>query len=186
VTGVIVWKMASSGDSVDEQVAEEPIEPEVMGDEDEKENGKGGEEIVRVVVEEKSLVSVRTSPDKEGEIIKQFSETTEVKKVEEFKDFVLIAFTNDGLELILEGWVEGKYIEEGEQNEDIEEKGEVVILETGTGWLRVRTAPGGAELTKVEVDEEFTLVGVKDGWYEIDLGDETGWVSKEYVELKTD
>jgi hypothetical protein len=114
-------------------------EPEVMGDEDEdEENGKGGEEIVRVTVEDYKIVNVRTSPDSESEVIAQFKVTQEVTKVEEFDEWVLIAFKSENsLDLTLEGWVRKVDVEEPvlEEDEDLEE---IEIVDTPSGELKVK------------------------------------------------
>lgn len=60
----------------------------------------------------------------------------------------------------------------------------VKILETGTGWLRVRSEPSlaGVEVAKVDVDEEYELLNKEDDWYEIRVGEETsGWISSDYA-----
>src|SRR3989344_4775756 len=59
----------------------------------------------------------------------------------------------------------------------------VKILETPTGWLRVRSEPStsGSELAKVNPDEEYPLVEEKTDWYKIEYKDGmTGWISSEY------
>ena len=60
----------------------------------------------------------------------------------------------------------------------------VVILETPTGWLRVRSEPNtsGSELAKLNPDEQFVLVEEQTDWYKIKYEDEkTGWISSEYA-----
>lgn len=60
------------------------------------------------------------------------------------------------------------------------------ILETGTGWLRVRAAAstGGAEVTTVNVGDKFAVLEEGIGWVKIKVDTDTeGWVSDTYVEL---
>lgn len=60
----------------------------------------------------------------------------------------------------------------------------VTILETGTGWLRVRKTPSlsGEELTKVNVSETFPYTDEKGGWVAITLPNgSNGWVSGQFV-----
>lgn len=60
------------------------------------------------------------------------------------------------------------------------------ILETGTGWLRVRDAAGlsGAEVAKVDVGNEYSVLEEGTGWVKIKVSDEIeGWISADYVEL---
>jgi len=61
----------------------------------------------------------------------------------------------------------------------------VTIKETGLGWLRVRDNPGlnGAEVAKVNVGEEFTVLEETSGWVKIKISEVlAGWVSSIYVE----
>lgn len=60
------------------------------------------------------------------------------------------------------------------------------ILETGVGWLRVRSEPSldGEEVTTVNVGEEFPVLEEVTGWVKITVDAETeGWVSADYVEI---
>ncbi|MEK7521222.1 MAG: SH3 domain-containing protein [Patescibacteria group bacterium] len=66
----------------------------------------------------------------------------------------------------------------------------IKILETGVGFLRVRSEPSksGAEVTRVKPGEEFPFIEEsKDGdWYKIEYEKgKTGWVSSEYGDKQT-
>lgn len=61
----------------------------------------------------------------------------------------------------------------------------VRILQTPTGWLRVRQGPstGNPEVAKVDPGEEFVLVDEQDDWYKIEYEEgEEGWISATYAE----
>lgn len=61
----------------------------------------------------------------------------------------------------------------------------VLILDTPTGFLRVRDNPSldGNEIGQVNPGQKFPLLGEQDGWYEIQLSDGTqGWVSSQYAQ----
>lgn len=61
----------------------------------------------------------------------------------------------------------------------------VVILDTPTGFLRVREASTTAslEINKVSPGETYEMVNEGDGWFEIKLEDgTTGWISSQYAE----
>lgn len=61
------------------------------------------------------------------------------------------------------------------------------ILETGTGWLRVRDAANlnGIELTRVDVGKEYTVIEETTGWVKIKASDTIeGWVSADYISVK--
>lgn len=66
------------------------------------------------------------------------------------------------------------------------EEGNATILETGLGWLRVRNTPStaGAEVTTVNVGEEFPVLEIQESWVKIRVNATTeGWVSRQYVQL---
>lgn len=60
------------------------------------------------------------------------------------------------------------------------------ILETSTGWLRVREAPSlnASESAQVLPGEEFTYLEEQNNWYQIEYElDKLGWVLGDYVEI---
>ena len=60
----------------------------------------------------------------------------------------------------------------------------VTILDTPTGFLRVRATPAttGAEVGRVSPGQSYPLTSEQAGWYEISLEDGTkGWVSSDYA-----
>jgi len=62
------------------------------------------------------------------------------------------------------------------------------VLDTPTGWLRVRESPNlnASESAQVLPGEEFSYYEVQNNWYQIEYElDKLGWVSGEYVELLT-
>lgn len=61
----------------------------------------------------------------------------------------------------------------------------VVILPTGTGFLRVRESNslGALEIGRVTPGETYPLLGESNEWYQIELTDGTkGWISAQYAE----
>jgi len=60
----------------------------------------------------------------------------------------------------------------------------ITILDTPTGFLRVRESPslGASETAKVKPGDTFDYLDQQDGWYKIQLPDGTsGWVNSQYV-----
>jgi hypothetical protein len=161
---------------------DEPQE-EVMSAEDEKvSDGSGGQDIVKIVGVSGSRVIVYSAPNEDSEVVTNITTEKEAVKVEEDDDWVRIAFDLEGV--ILEGWVKADNVVTKEVETTGETSGNVVILDTPTGWLRVRKTPEGAEISKAKVGETFELLGVEAGWYQIILTDDsTGWISKEYSEI---
>ncbi len=62
----------------------------------------------------------------------------------------------------------------------------VLILDTPTGWLRVRSEPslGASESGRVNPGERYVYVTESNRWYEIEFEeDKTGWVYADYVRI---
>lgn len=93
--------------------------------------------------------------------------------------------------------MEAKLIEEASLNldqetnfEEIEiatlsERSLITILETETGWLRVREASSGAarEIDKVNPGQQYELIEEAEDWYKIKLDDgKEGWIAANYAE----
>lgn len=67
-----------------------------------------------------------------------------------------------------------------------EELGVLVVRETPTGELRVRTAPNttSQQIDVVQVGTRLSYVQEQPGWYEVEYAPQKyGWVSGEYVEI---
>ncbi len=61
----------------------------------------------------------------------------------------------------------------------------VIILQTPTGFLRVRSSGGlnSSEIGQVKPGEVLDLISEENGWYQIKLSDgSVGWVSSDYAE----
>lgn len=57
----------------------------------------------------------------------------------------------------------------------------VTILDTPTGFLRVRETPGGSEVGQVNPGDSLPFLDENTEWYQVSLeSGESGWVSKEY------
>jgi|SRR6185369_2528556 len=58
----------------------------------------------------------------------------------------------------------------------------VLILDTPTGFLRVRETVGGGEIARVTPGEIYQYVDEQDGWLQIKLKDgQLGWISNQYA-----
>lgn len=77
--------------------------------------------------------------------------------------------------------------EESEPNTDTITKPYVIIEETGTGWLRIRSEPNTStseELGKADVGERFKYLDSTDnGWHQILFDGVEGWISGKYASI---
>lgn len=63
----------------------------------------------------------------------------------------------------------------------------VIVLDTPTGWLRVRTEPSinASEAARVKPKDKFELLEERSGWYKINYEkDKEGWISSQYAEKR--
>ena len=63
---------------------------------------------------------------------------------------------------------------------------QIIISETPTGFVNVRTGPGTGypKIGEVKPGESFELVRESQGWYEVKLSGGTGYIIKKYAKLK--
>ncbi len=59
----------------------------------------------------------------------------------------------------------------------------VQILDTGIGYLKVRSGPGKSysEIGRATVGSKYTYLGEQSGWYKINFGGKEGWISSDYA-----
>lgn len=67
--------------------------------------------------------------------------------------------------------------------------GEVIILDTPTGFLRVRSGPGKnfPEIGQIKPGAKYDLLSTSSDWYQISVKLEatsSGWISSQYAEIK--
>ncbi|OGM14284.1 hypothetical protein A3A76_00215 [Candidatus Woesebacteria bacterium RIFCSPLOWO2_01_FULL_39_23] len=193
-------------DNVEEKKQGDAITPAPVAEDKTKTNAVGGQEIVRINVPLGSKLNLREGPSKEDKILAKLIDSLDAVKISEDGDWVNVAIaahllpasgkTSGDAGLVGEGtvagWVSGDYVEEAVTSpnaaeDDVKEEptvSVVLILNTSTGWLRVREKPSGGEITKVLPGEKYRLLGEDNGWYEIELQDGTsGWVSSEYTSI---
>lgn len=65
---------------------------------------------------------------------------------------------------------------------------QVVIGETPTGWLRVRSGAGTGfeEIARVQPGEKYPQLDENNGWLKIQLEEESGWVSGQYATIESE
>jgi uncharacterized protein YgiM (DUF1202 family) len=148
----------------------------------------GGEEIIKINVPEGSAVNIRSGPSLTADILMRLTTSQEVTKIGEEGEWVNTVLDDiEALELTTEGWVNAKFVTQAQPstlNETSSYDGEqtIIIGDTPTGWLRVRSAPNGTEIAKVYPGEKYQVVGEASDWWQITLSDGgKGWVSKLYA-----
>lgn len=65
-----------------------------------------------------------------------------------------------------------------------QQKSSILILNTPTGFLRVRASSslGASQIGQVKPGEKYNLISEKEGWFEIKFSEtQNGWISSEYA-----
>ena len=58
----------------------------------------------------------------------------------------------------------------------------IMVASTPTGYLNVRSTPGGAQIAQIKPGESYQMLGEDKGWVQISLQDNSlGWVAKQYT-----
>lgn len=85
----------------------------------------------------------------------------------------------------VKGWVKSEYLLTGEEALVIAKKEVVTVAKVTTDTLRVRkkASTDSAILSLVGEGEEFTVLGEKDGWVKVEVDDEKGYISTDFVKL---
>lgn len=157
----------------------------------EEQLGVGGADIVRVVVPVGSRVNLRSQPDLNASVLAKIEDTREVVRLSESQDWTKVTLED----LTLEGWVATEFIEEGKPTEEGSPDSEsvlgnevgktVLILDTPTGWARVRQTPWGEETGRVSPGDRLKFLDEVEWWVQVELQDSNrGWVSKEYAKVE--
>lgn len=127
-------------------------------------------------------VNVRNLPSEEGEIIgKLYNEAAGTIEEEENGWYKITSGT-------VTGYVKSEFLVTGKAAEDlaaqIGKRTATVTAET----LRVRgeASTEGSILGLIGQGEELTVTDEQDGWVQVSIEEGDGWVSAEYVELRTD
>ncbi len=159
-----------------------------------------GEEV-KLFVPFDSSVSVHKEPSIDSEVLVNLELSQTVEKVGSQDSWVKVVL-DQGASGKVTGWVDADFIEVKvvEQAaltpiESIIEATEakkttpsvlklVTVSETPTGFLRVRSGPGGKELGKLDPGKKYPVMDSKSGWLNILMDDGTlGWVSSKYTDF---
>lgn len=108
-------------------------------------------------------------------------------RIEVFKEFYLkraiMIQVHDGYSTLISVELAKEKAKEA-TNSAVSAQNSITILETPTGWLRVRSQPSlsAVEIGRINSAEKHTLIQEQAGWYKIRLPDgKEGWISAQYA-----
>ena len=135
-----------------------------------------------VIARVTNYVNVRSLPSEEGEIVGKLYDKSVGEFIEEKDGWYKIGSGN------CTGYVKGEYCVVGEEAEALaKEVGTTyAIVNTTTLKVRQEASTESSVLGLVPIEEELVVVEELDGWVKIAIEEGDGYVSRDYVNLRTD
>ena len=127
-------------------------------------------------------VNVRSEPSEDGEILGKLYNESAGTVEEETDGWYKITSGN------VTGYVKSEYVVIGEEAEALAEEVGSRVATVTTETLRVRSeaSTDATILGLIGEGEELTVTAEEDGWGQVSIEDGDGWVSTEFVDLRTD
>ncbi len=135
-----------------------------------------------VIAQVNAYVNVRIAPDEESEVLGKLYNNAVGKFLGESNGWYMI---DSGT---VTGYVKAEYCVTGEEAVELAKKVGVRIATVNTTTLKVREEAGldAAVLGLVPMDDELVVLEEQDDWVMVDVEEGKGWVSRDYVSLRTD
>lgn len=135
-----------------------------------------------VIAQVRKYVNVRSLPSEEGEIVGKLYNNSVGDLVSEEDGWYQITSGN------VTGYVKGEYCVTGEEAAELaKEVGtRIATVDTQTLFVRKEATTESSVLGMVPRDEELLVLEETEGWIKVDVEEGTGWVSADYVVLKSE
>lgn len=161
-----------------EEAAEDETEVEAETETQEDAQDFSGLVIARVT----NYVNVRSLPSEDSEIVGKLYDKSVGEFIEEKDGWYKIVSGN------CTGYVKGEYCVVGEEAEALAKEVGITYAVVNTTTLKVRqeASTESAVLGLVPIEEELVVVEELDGWVKIAIEEGDGYVSRDYVTLRTD
>lgn len=161
-----------------EEAAEDETEMEAETETQEDAQDFSGLVIARVT----NYVNVRSLPSEDSEIVGKLYDKSVGEFIEEKDGWYKIVSGN------CTGYVKGEYCVVGEEAEALAKEVGTTYAVVNTTTLKVRqeASTESAVLGLVPIEEELVVVEELDGWVKIAIEEGDGYVSRDYVTLRTD
>ena len=173
----------STEDVTDEDEIEETTEEETEEETETEETTEEEQDFSGLVIAKvNNYVNVRSMPSEEGEIVGKLYDKSVGEFIEEVDGWYKIVSGN------CTGYVKGEYCVTGKEAEALAKEVGTTYAIVNTTTLKVRqdASTDAAVLGLVPMDEELVVVEEMDGWVKVAIEEGDGYVSKEYVKLRTD
>ncbi len=135
-----------------------------------------------VIAQVNNYVNVRSMPSEEGEIVGKLYDDSVGELIEEVDGWYKITSGK------CTGYVKGEYCVTGEDAQALAKSVGTTFAIVNTTTLKVRKEPNtdSKVLGLVPLEEELLVVEELDGWVKISIEEGDGYVSRDYVTLRTD
>ncbi len=135
-----------------------------------------------VIAKVTRYVNVRSMPSEEGEIVGKLYDKSVGEYITESNGWYKIKSGN------VTGYVKGEFCVTGQAAVDLAKKVGTRVAVVNTTTLKVREEPGmdATVLGLVPIEEELSVIDEKDEWVKVDIEEGYGYVSSDYVKLRTD
>lgn len=166
----------SATDTYDDVVIEEKTETEEEASEDPQDFSG------LVIAQVTNYVNVRSTPSENGEIVGKLYDKSVGELVEEKDGWYKIVSGN------CTGYVKGDFCAAGEKAQELAKEVGTTYAVVDTTTLKVRqdASTDSAVLGLVPINEELVVLEELDGWVKIAIEEGDGYVSKDYIKLRTD
>ncbi len=168
----------------EETIETENVETEAVSETEEETTQTEEEQDFRglVIAQVNNYVNVRSMPSEEGEIVGKLYDKSVGEFVEEKDGWYKIISGN------CEGYVKAEYCVTGDDAQALAKKVGTTYAIVNTTTLKVRqeASTESSVLGLVPIEEELVVVEELDGWVKIEIEEGEGYVSREYVNLRTD
>lgn len=135
-----------------------------------------------VIAQVRKYVNVRSLPSEEGEIVGKLYNNSVGDFISEEDGWYQITSGN------VTGYVKGDYCVTGEEAVELaKEVGtRIATVDTQTLFVRKEATTESSVLSMVPRDEELLVLEETEGWVKVDVEEGIGWVSADYVVLKSE
>lgn len=135
-----------------------------------------------VIAKVKRYVNIRSDAGEDSEVVGKLYDKSVGTYISEKNGWYEISSGN------VTGYVKAEYCVTGKEAVDLAKEIGTRIATVTTTTLKVRedASTESAVLGLVPIEEELTVVEEQDGWVKVDIEEGYGWVSKDYVSLRTD
>lgn len=177
----------SQTETVEEETTEAATEEETTEEATEEETTEVATEEEQdfrglVIAQVNNYVNVRSIPSEDGEIVGKLYDKSVGEFEEEVNGWYKITSGN------CTGYVKAEYCVTGDEAQALAKQVGTTYAVVNTTTLKVRqeASTESAVLGLVPIEEELVVVEELDGWVKVAIEEGDGYVSREYVNLRTD